>query len=241
MMYVPVFHNDGRYMSRTVSVSGRLAHFYPKTSRSLHVSLHCCGTYCFSDSTEKKDGDGPQQPKEQEYQEPKELREAEESDDEGHPNDDLVGGAFGALERNKHGDFLADEHPLERRANEAKQNDCKVVISYVDLYVSTGCTRNTGTAVYHVVPMPLLDYGYGPNIYGETITKYHIWEIPVSWNRNISSSTSESEKPLLGKPPLVHSCVVYLIPLCTSPADLAPSHPPPRLPPAGKTLSRKFP
>lgn len=73
-----------------------------------------------------KDDDGPQQLRHQEYEEPEEPREPEESDDEGHANDDLLGGAFGALERTKHGDFLADEHPLERRANEAKQNDCKV-------------------------------------------------------------------------------------------------------------------
>lgn len=48
--------------------------------------------------------------------------------DEGGVNDDLVGAAFGAKERTKHGDYSAFEHPLERRANEAKQNDCKVVV-----------------------------------------------------------------------------------------------------------------
>lgn len=40
-------------------------------------------------------------------------------------DDDFVTGAFAARERVKGGfDFL--EHPLERRANEAKNNDCKV-------------------------------------------------------------------------------------------------------------------
>lgn len=41
-------------------------------------------------------------------------------------NDDLVGGAFAAKERNRIGDFDFAEHPLERRANEAYSNDCKV-------------------------------------------------------------------------------------------------------------------
>lgn len=49
--------------------------------------------------------------------------EEEEDDD---VNSELVTGAFGAKERTKHGDYSAFEHPLERRANEAKQNDCKV-------------------------------------------------------------------------------------------------------------------
>lgn len=40
-------------------------------------------------------------------------------------NDDLVGGAFAAKERNRIGDFDFAEHPLERRANEAYSNDCK--------------------------------------------------------------------------------------------------------------------
>ncbi|CAN0491869.1 unnamed protein product, partial [Ectocarpus sp. 12 AP-2014] len=48
--------------------------------------------------------------------------EEEEDDD---INSELVAGAFGAKERTKHGDYSAFEHPLERRANEAKQNDCK--------------------------------------------------------------------------------------------------------------------
>lgn len=41
-------------------------------------------------------------------------------------DDDLVGGAFAAKERNRIGDFDFAEHPLERRANEAFHNDCKV-------------------------------------------------------------------------------------------------------------------
>lgn len=41
-------------------------------------------------------------------------------------NDELVAGAFAARERVKQGDYDFVEHPLERRANEAKQNDCKV-------------------------------------------------------------------------------------------------------------------
>lgn len=49
-----------------------------------------------------------------------------DNDNEGGVNDDLVGAAFGAKERTKHGDYSAFEHPLERRANELKQNDCKV-------------------------------------------------------------------------------------------------------------------
>lgn len=69
-------------------------------------------------------------------EEPEEIKplEPEDSEDEGQANveedvnDDLLGAAFGAKERTKHGDFLADEHPLERRANEAKQNDCKVLL-----------------------------------------------------------------------------------------------------------------
>lgn len=51
----------------------------------------------------------------------------DDNDNEGGVNDDLVGAAFGAKERTKHGDYSAFEHPLERRANEAKQNDCKVM------------------------------------------------------------------------------------------------------------------
>lgn len=51
-----------------------------------------------------------------------------DNDNEGGVNDDLVGAAFGAKERTKHGDYSAFEHPLERRANELKQNDCKVHI-----------------------------------------------------------------------------------------------------------------
>lgn len=50
----------------------------------------------------------------------------DDDDTEGGVNDDLVGAAFGAKERSKHGDFSAFEHPLERRANELKQNGCKV-------------------------------------------------------------------------------------------------------------------
>lgn len=52
--------------------------------------------------------------------------EDNDNDNEGGVNDDLVGAAFGAKERTKHGDYSAFEHPLERRANELKQNDCKV-------------------------------------------------------------------------------------------------------------------
>eukprot|EP00904_Undaria_pinnatifida_P014142 jgi/Undpi1/9859/HiC_scaffold_28.g12313.m1 len=40
-------------------------------------------------------------------------------------HDELVAGAFAARERVKQGDYDFVEHPLERRANEAKQNDCK--------------------------------------------------------------------------------------------------------------------
>lgn len=52
--------------------------------------------------------------------------DGEEDGDGGGVNDDLVGAAFGAKERTKHGGYSAFEHSLERRANEAKQNDCKV-------------------------------------------------------------------------------------------------------------------
>lgn len=41
-------------------------------------------------------------------------------------DDDLVGGAFAAKERSRIGDYDFAEHPLEKRANEAFQNDCKV-------------------------------------------------------------------------------------------------------------------
>lgn len=76
--------------------------------------------------------------------------EEEEDDD---INIELVAGAFGAKERTKHGDYSAFEHPLERRANEAKQNDCKVgTRAHVDVFwteaqacVLCVCAYNTHT------------------------------------------------------------------------------------------------
>lgn len=59
-------------------------------------------------------------------------QQQEERDYEAHAppgegaNDDLVAGAFAARERNRVGDFDFAEHPLEKRANEARENDCKV-------------------------------------------------------------------------------------------------------------------
>ncbi|CAN0274601.1 unnamed protein product, partial [Ectocarpus sp. 4 AP-2014] len=54
-----------------------------------------------------------------------EVPPEDEEEEDGDINSELVAGAFGAKERTKHGDYSAFEHPLERRANEAKQNDCK--------------------------------------------------------------------------------------------------------------------
>lgn len=59
---------------------------------------------------------------EHEHEQEQEVRPAP---DEG-VNDDLVAGAFAARERVKQGDYDFAEHPLEKRANEAKQNECKV-------------------------------------------------------------------------------------------------------------------
>lgn len=52
--------------------------------------------------------------------------DGEEEEDDG--DEELLTGAFGAKERFKHGDYGAFESPLERAAQELKQNDCKVKI-----------------------------------------------------------------------------------------------------------------
>lgn len=51
--------------------------------------------------------------------------EALTSDSEG-ANDDLIAGAFAAKERVKIGDFSVGLSAIERKANEAINNDCKV-------------------------------------------------------------------------------------------------------------------
>ena len=68
-----------------------------------------------------------------EEEEEQEEGEARALGEEG-VHDELVAGAFAARERVKQGDYDFVEHPLERRANEAKQNDCKVAKMYFLFY-----------------------------------------------------------------------------------------------------------
>lgn len=80
----------------------------------------------------------------------------EDNDNEGGVNDDLVGAAFGAKERTKHGDYSAFEHPLERRANELKQNDCKVWYSSLLFFFHLRSLGNE--ARYLLGSRPHMDY-----------------------------------------------------------------------------------
>lgn len=59
------------------------------------------------------------------YEEKAEPMETEEDVDDEHQ---LVNGVFAARERVKQGDFDFAEHPLERRANAAMHNGCKVLL-----------------------------------------------------------------------------------------------------------------